>query len=374
MNLLPNLLHLTSLNNTMRLFSLLTFALLFSTLASAQQDTKTRKLSLSEANRLAQLPLKCLQQEYPNKLGQVLNDSLALQSPEALHPAFYGCFDWHSSVHGHWLLVRLLKEFPQMENAAAAREKLNRQLTAANIQQEIAFFRTKHNESFERTYGWAWVLKLQEELLTWEDPDAKKWAANLQPLSDMIVGKYIVFLPKLVYPIRSGEHINTAFGLTFAYDYAVLVHNDSLKTAIETKARIFYLNDKIYPLDYEPSGYDFLSGGLEEVDLMRRVLPKAEFQQWLKQFLPQLFKKNFKLEPGKVSDRTDGKLVHLDGLNFSRAWCLHGLAQSDKRFAHLEQIAEQHLAHSLPAIVDGDYMGEHWLASFAVLALLEMEK
>lgn len=346
-------------------------AILLSATAYTQQ---VPSLTPAEASRLAALPLKCLQQEYPNKPGQVLNDSTQLQSPRELHPAFYGCFDWHSSVHGHWLLVRLLKQFPELGQAAAIREKLDRQLTAANIRQEIAFFQTKHNESFERTYGWAWILKLQQELLTWNDADAQRWSANLQPLADTIAGKYATFLPKLVYPIRSGEHINTAFGLTFAYDYAVFTGNDSLKNSIGQKARAFYLDDVAYPLSYEPSGYDFLSGGLEEIDLMRRVLPKDEFERWLKRFLPQVFKKSFVLEPGKVSDRTDGKLVHLDGLNFSRAWCLYGLARSGKQFAHLRTIADQHLAHSLPAIVDGDYMGEHWLASFALLALLEREK
>jgi hypothetical protein len=350
-------------------FTLLIAAFLPASVLFAQKTI----LSEKKAGELAKLPLKCLQQEYPNKLGQVLNDSTQLKSPQELHPAFYGCFDWHSSVHGHWLLVRLLKDFPQMENAAEIRKKLDLQLTADNIQAEIAFFQTKHNESFERTYGWAWLLKLQQELQTWDDADGKEWAKNLQPLSDMIVGKYISFLPKLVYPIRSGEHINTAFGLTFAWDYALFVKNDSLKKIIDKKAREFYLPDANYPLNYEPSGYDFLSGGLEEMDLMRRILPKAEFELWLKKFLPQLYKKEFALAPGKVSDRTDGKLVHLDGLNFSRAWCLHGLATSDKKFTHLEKIAEAHLAHSLPAIVDGDYMGEHWLASFAVLALLTMK-
>lgn len=340
----------------------------------AQTSTKTRKLSEKEVTALAQLPFKCLQQEYPNKLQQVLNDSTQLLSPDELHPVFYGCFDWHSSVHGHWLLVRLLKEFPEMSIAAAIREKLDQQFTAEKVNTEIAFFQTKHNESFERTYGWAWLLKLQEELITWEDADAKRWSANLRPLSDMIVGKYCTFLPKLVYPIRSGEHINTAFGLTFAYDYAVLMKIDSLKSIIETKARAFYLNDKDYPLHYEPSGYDFLSGGLEEVDLMRRVLSKKEFAEWLKQFLPALYKKDFALAPGKVSDRSDGKLVHLDGLNFSRAWCLYGLARHDEQFAHLHAIADAHLMHSIPTIVDGEYMGEHWLASFAVLAMLERER
>lgn len=336
--------------------------------AYAQESSR---LTHEQASRLAQLPLKCLQQEYPNKLQQTLNDSSELHAPKELHPAFYGCFDWHSSVHGHWLLIRLLKEFPSLPEGPQIRVKLTAQLTAENIQREIIVFQTKNNTSFERTYGWAWLLKLQQELSSWEDRDAKKWAAALQPLSDHLVQSYITFLPKLVYPIRSGEHINTAFGLTFAWDYAVYTGNEILKSAIKEAAMRFYSPDKNYPLNFEPSGYDFLSGGLEEMDLMRRVLDKEAFEKWLKQFLPGLSKKTFQLAPGKVSDRTDGKLVHLDGLNFSRAWCLYGLAKSDPKYSHLKAIADQHVLHSLPSIVDGDYMGEHWLASFAVLALLE---
>lgn len=328
------------------------------------------ELTTEQAARLVALPLKCAQQEYPNKLGQVLNDSAALLSPATLHPAFYGCFDWHSSVHGHWLMVTILKQFPAIENATAIRNVLSEQLTAANIQTEIAFFSTKYNDSFERTYGWAWILKLQQELDTWDDALGKTCAENLRPLSHLICGKYYKFLPKLVYPIRSGEHINTAFGLTFAYDYAVHSSNDSLRQLITKRSIDFYQKDTHYPLSFEPSGYDFLSGALEEADLMRRVLPKAEFQQWLKAFLPELFSKKFHLEPGKVMDRTDGKLVHLDGLNFSRSWCLYHLGRSDKKLAHLTAIADLHLNTSLPNITDGDYMGEHWLASFAVLALL----
>lgn len=332
-----------------------------------------QELSLEQANRLAALPLKCLQQEYPYKLGQVLNDSTDLHTPQELHPAFYGCFDWHSSVHGHWLLVRILKQYPTIDRAAEIRNKLQENLTAANIETEIAYFQTKNNTSFERTYGWAWLLKLQQELLSWNDEQGNAWAKNLQPLADTLCKKYIAFLPKLQYPIRTGDHINTAFGLTFAYDYAVYTNNTALQTSIRERALAFYANDKKYPLTFEPSGYDFLSPGLEEADLMRRLLPKAEFESWLKQFLPGLFDKNMQLTPGKVGDRSDGHLVHLDGLNFSRAWCLYGLANSDKRFEHLRKIADTHVNYSLPSIVDGDYMGEHWLASFALLALLSRQ-
>lgn len=337
-----------------------------------QTETRNPELQLTEkqALRLSKLPLKCLQQEYPNKLGQVLNSTEELKSPKALHPTFYGCFDWHSSVHGHWLLIKLLKEFPKLENHKEIRSKLDQQLTAENISSELSFFKTKYNESFERTYGWAWLLKLQEELNTWEDPKAKQWAKNLQPLTDFIVSKYSSFLPKLVYPIRTGEHINTAFGLSFAFDYAKQSNNTVFLSLIKKRAKEFYFKDEHYPLHIEPSGYDFLSPTFEEIDLMRRVLAKEEFNKWISNFLPDLKKKDFNLAVGKVSDRTDGKLVHLDGLNFSRAWCLYGIAKSDKKYAHLGALADKHLAHSLPSIIDGDYMGEHWLASFALYAML----
>ncbi len=333
-------------------------------------------LTIKQAERLSSLPLKCIQQEYPNKLGQVLNKASEVKSPRQLHPAFYGCFDWHSSVHGHWLMIRLLKirllkKFPQLKNGKMIRKKLNQQLTAKNILCEIAFFKTKYNDSFERTYGWAWILKLHQELLTWDDKDAAKWAENLAPLADLITEKYVAFLPKLNYPIRSGEHINTAFGLTLAYDYAVLTQNNRLKDVIVKRSRFFFFGDRNSPLQYEPSGYDFLSPSLEEADLMRRVLSKGDFIIWFEKFLPEMNDPEFNWKPGKVSDRTDGKLVHLDGLNFSRAWCLYGIGHYDERYKHLIKIADQHLAYSLPSIVDGDYMGEHWLASFAVYALLE---
>ena len=339
---------------------------------SAQNDLQ---FTVEQAEHLAQLPLKCLQQEYPNKLGQVLNNEQELRSPSSLHPIFYGCFDWHSSVHGHWLLVALMKRFPDLPSSQAIREKLNEQFTVENVVEEMRFFETKYNESFERTYGWTWLLKLQLELDAWKDNDAQNWAMILRPYSELIVQKYKSYLPKLVYPIRTGEHINTAFGLTFAHDYAVAVKDSSFLELINKRSKDFYLKDKNYPLHIEPSGYDFLSPALEEADLMRRVLTSTEFRKWIKDFLPQLSKKNFDLEPGKVSDRTDGKLVHLDGLNFSRAWCLYGIAAVDpKRYGHLKVIAEQHIRHSLPSIVDGDYMGEHWLASFAVYALMEGKK
>jgi hypothetical protein len=306
-------------------------------------------------------------------LGQVLNNEKELMSPQELHPIFYGCFDWHSSVHGHWLLIAISKKYGnQLPNYDSIRAILNEQFNAEKIEKEIDFFRTKFNDSFERTYGWAWMLKLQLELDTWEDPMAQNWSLTLRPLTNMIVEKYKIYLPKLNYPIRTGEHVNTAFGLCFAFDYALNKNDTSFIHLIGNRAKEFYLMDSKYPLRFEPSGYDFLSPALEEADLMRRVLDEDEFQQWITRFLPELRKKHFQLEPGKVSDRSDGKLVHLDGLNFSRAWCLLGIAESNKRFAHLTKVAENHIRYSLPSITDGDYMGEHWLASFAVYALLNL--
>lgn len=336
---------------------------------SAVESVSTAILTSAQAHRLAQLPLNCIQTEYPNKPGQTLGSKEDIQEPHLLHPAFYGCFDWHSAVHGHWSLVKLLKMFPDMEEANRIREMLAANISKKNIEQEVAYFEGEHNRSYERTYGWAWLLKLSEELSSWEDPLGAELAQNLRPLSEKIVMNYMEFLPNLVYPIRVGEHTNTAFGLAFAWDYAVSNGIDSLQALIREKSLAFYLDDRNCPLDWEPGGFDFLSPCLEEIDLMRRVLDEDEFRDWIAGFAPQLLSHNFSLAPGEVSDRTDGKLVHLDGLNFSRAWVLYGLADQYPDFQHLNQIAYQHIEYSLPALVDGNYEGEHWLGTFAIYAL-----
>lgn len=343
--------------------------------ACKQQDNtaiKTEvplKLNIKEANNLAKLPLACMQTEYPNKLNQVIGSKEDLGEPSKLHPAFYGCFDWHSAVHGHWSLVKLLKDYPDIKGKNVIEYKLEENISAKNILEEVKYFKGKHNYSYERTYGWAWLLKLAEELHTWDSPLAKRLEKNLQPLTDLIVQRYIEFLPKLNYPIRVGEHTNTAFGLTFAWDYAKTVDNKDLKNLIEKRAKDFYLNDINCPLNWEPSGYDFLSPCFEEINLMRRVLNKNEFKSWIDKFLPELIKPTFKLQPGIVSDRTDGKLVHLDGLNFSRAWVLYGLAKQYPEYKHLINIANEHVKHSLPNLVGDSYEGGHWLGSFAIYAL-----
>ena len=325
--------------------------------------------TLSEANKLIELPLACVTKEYPNKLGQTIGSDDDLLPPRELHPVFYGCFDWHSAVHGYWSMVTLLKRFPDMEKAAEVRDILQATITKENIIEEVAYFKGKHNRSFERTYGWAWLLKLAEVLHEWDDPMARELITNLQPLTDIIVDKYLEFLPKLVYPIRVGEHTNTAFGLTFAYDYAIAVNHEELRSLIDKRAREFYLLDRNCPIGWEPSGYDFLSPCLEEIDIMRRVLPSKKFEDWLQTFMPEIKERLFSIPVGEVSDRTDGKLVHLDGLNFSRAWVLYGLANQFPELDHLKGVAHRHLAYSYPNLVADSYEGGHWLGSFVIQAL-----
>lgn len=325
--------------------------------------------SLEEANKLLALPLHCVGTKYPYKPSGTLQNKADLKEPIVLHPIFYGCFDWHSAVHGYWSMVRLLKQFPEMENAEAARKILNERITPENVAIEVAYFEKPSNKTFERTYGWAWLLKLSEELHTWNDPFANQLAQNLQPLTDVIVLRFKDFLPKLNYPIRVGEHTNTAFGLTLAFDYAVATQDFELRNLIEKRARDFYFKDESCPINWEPSGSDFLSPCLEEVDIMRRILPKNEFLAWMKAFMPQLAMKDYHLKVGEVSDRTDGKLVHLDGLNFSRAWVFYGLATEFPEYKHLQNLANEHVAYSYKNLVGDSYEGGHWLGSFAIYAL-----
>jgi hypothetical protein len=328
-------------------------------------------LDLDQANALVELPLHCITQEYPNKLGQVIGSSADLKTPLELRPAFYGCFDWHSAVHGHWSLVELVNKFPDINHKEAILTTLEEHLTTENIAVELAFFHDKNNTSFERTYGWAWLLKLAESLHFADEPRLKALEAKLQPLTDLMVERYIEFLPKLLYPIRVGEHSNTAFGLSLAYDYAVSLKNDRLRDAIVSRAKDYYSQDEDCPITWEPSGYDFLSPCLEEAYLMSKILDTSAFEAWVAQFLPELQHKDFALAPAQVSDRTDGKLVHLDGLNFSRAWCLRGIAQKSDKYGHLIAIANQHIAYSLPNLVSDSYEGGHWLGTFAIYSMIE---
>lgn len=339
------------------------------------QTMKLTSLNEKQASHFARLALKCVGREYPNKPEHVVNTSADVKSPKALHPAFYGCYDWHSSVHGHWMLVRLLKTFPTLLQEKEIRSALNSNLTEANIEAEVAYMKQPNRQSFERTYGWAWLLKLAEELQGWEDADGKVWATNLQPLADLIAKAYITFLPKQTYPIRTGVHPNTAFGLAFALDYAKAVDHAKLRDLLIERSRKYFAADKNYPGGWEPGGEDFFSAALMEADLMRRVMSQVEFSAWFHRFLPTLSSGKLAslLEPAIVTDRSDPKLVHLDGLNLSRAWCMRSIAEAlpgrDPARAVLIASAQKHANAALAHIASGDYAGEHWLASFAVFLL-----
>lgn len=327
-------------------------------------------LTKEQAGQIFSLPVHCLEVEYPNKLGQVLGSDADLKSPKALRPIFYGCFDWHSSVHGYWSIVELMQAFPELDADGSVRETLSRHITPENVAVELSFFQDPNNLSFERTYGWAWLFKLQESLRGWEDADAARWADNLQPLVDLLVDRYQEYLPKLVFPIRTGQHDNSAFGLSLSLDYARSVGDVAFDAVIVDHAKRLFGDDKNYDLAYEPSGYDFLSPGFEEAYLMRKVLDSKEYGQWLKGFLPGIYSAGFRVEPAEVLDRTDGKLVHLDGLNYSRAACLYGIASGLPELAHLRPLANEHIAFSLPNLsAQDDYMGSHWLGTFALYAL-----
>jgi hypothetical protein len=333
------------------------------------------KMNQEQASLFARLALKGLQKEYPNKPADVLNGETDILGPRSMHPAFYGCFDWHSSVHGHWMLVRLLRQFPDLPEKKQIRTALAENLTAKNLQAEADYFARPNTQSFERPYGWAWLLKLAAELHDWDDPDGKEWSKNLKPLADIIAARYVSYFPKQTYPIRGGVHPNTAFGLSFAFDYAVAVGDKPLRELVEERSRTYYLKDAAVPAAWEPDGADFFSPSLLEADLMRRVLPEADFRNWLQRFLPDLAKGEPRslLEPAKVTDRSDPQIVHLDGLNLSRAWCMRSIAaalpKDDPARKVLTEAANRHAEAALRHVASGDYAGEHWLASFAVYFL-----
>lgn len=356
---------------------------LFASVSTTAQMNRSKSSDISltqaQASHFAQLALKCISKEYPNKPEHVLNDSGDVQSPKTLHPAFYGCYDWHSSVHGHWMLVRLLRMFPDLPEAKEIRKAIDTNLSAKNILDEVAYLKEKNRQSFERTYGWAWLLKLAEETSLSNDADAKRWSNDLKPLVDALINAYVLFLPKQTYPIRTGVHPNTAFGLAFAYDYAKSAGNENLASLISERSRTYFAKDANYPAGWEPGGEDFFSPALTEADLVRRVMTAPEFRRWFHRFLPELAAGVPKtlLRPATVTDRSDPKLVHLDGLNLSRAWCMRSIAASlpanDPARKALAKSAQLHATDALAHVASGDYAGEHWLASFAVYLLATPE-
>ena len=335
-------------------------------------DPSALGFDASASERFAKLALACVHKEYPNKISHVLNGDNDVAPPRKLTPAFCGCYDWHSSVHGHWLLVRLLRTFPDASFASAARNALRTSLSSENLKREAAYLRGEGRASFERPYGLSWLLQLCAELREWDDPQAREMLRNLKPLEDAAVERLRTWLPKLSHPVRVGEHDQTAFALGLILDYARGKNDEGLTKLAADSARKFFLADRNCPLTYEPSGEDFLSPCLGEADVMRRVLPQAEFAKWLTQFLPQIPNTaTADWLPVVISpDPSDPKLAHLDGLNLSRSWMLEGILSAlpadDPRRLALTSAAEALRRSGLTAVTGEHYEGGHWLGSFAV--------
>ncbi len=332
--------------------------LLLSTTPPADFDVAT-------AERFAKLALACVHKEYPNKLAHVLSGPKDVRAPSQLTPAFYGCYDWHSSVHGHWLLARLARMFPDATFAAAARKALRKSLSAKNLAAELTYFEGPGRLSFERPYGLAWLLQLAAELREWDSPEARAWVKSLEPLERAAAARITAWLPKLNKPIRVGEHDQTAFAFGLIFDWARVARDEAMLTLLRERVAKYYEADKACPLSWEPNGQDFLSPCLAEADLLRRVLPQERYAKWLTEFFP-----SFSLTPAEVSDRSDPKLAHLDGLNLSRAWMLEGIASAlptgDSRREAFERAAKAHREAGLMAVTGEHYEGGHWLGSFAV--------
>ncbi len=332
---------------------------------------------IGTAERFAALALACVRKEYPNKIAHVLNSPADVQPPRELTPAFFGCYDWHSAVHGHWLLARLARRFPGTDLASKAREALATSLTPAKLAVELRYLEGTGRASFERPYGLAWLLQLAAKLHERQDPAARAWAEALQPLERAAVGRLGDWLPKLTRPVRIGEHAQSAFALGLVLDWARGRRESAAESLVVARTRDFYGADRDCPLSYEPSGEDFLSPCLAEADLMRRLLPPKEYASWLGRFLPRLPKADSAawLEPGIVTDPSDGKLAHLDGLNLSRAWMLEGIAAglpaTDRRRPALLAAAARHRQAGLEHVTGAHYEGGHWLGTFAVYLVTE---
>ena len=345
--------------------------LILATAVVLSLPTSAETLPTGTAARLAELALQCVHKEYPNKIAHVMDSDADAQPPRKLTPAFFGCYDWHSAVHGHWLLARLTRLHPDAPFAARARVALAKSLTAENLTVEAAYLGRKGRETFERPYGLAWLLTLARELREWDDPQARAWAAALAPLERAAVARLEGWLPKLAYPIREGEHDQTAFAFGLILDWARGAGDRATEDLVVSRTRGLYSSDRDCPIGYEPSGQDFLPPCLAEADLMRRVLAPAEFAPWLSAFLPRIPRSGSGewLPVGVVTDRADGKLAHLDGLNLSRAWMLEGIAsglpEDDPRIPALRAAALRHRSAGLSAVTGEHYAGGHWLGTFA---------
>ena len=353
----------------------LVFAVMAVLSGNAAESASAPGVDMEQASHFARMSLAGLDREYPNKPNELLTGPADLKTPRELHPAFWGHFDWHSSVHAHWMLLRMLRLHPELPEAADIRARVGAHLTAENLLAEAAYFEPRHNQSFERMYGWAWLLRLAQELRGFDDPDARAWAANLRPLEERIVALTEGYLPRLTYPVRSGIHPDTAWALAQMIDYARATGNTAFEELLLQRAKDYYGKDADYPTTFEPSGQDFFSPGLNVADLMRRVLKPKAYSSWLNRFAPGLRRARLGAwaTPAVVSDLEDPQIVHLVGLNLSRASAMQGIASAldprDRRRRNLEQAMQAHAAVGLPLVSSGHYEGEHWLASFAVYYL-----
>ena len=328
-------------------------------------------------SRFARLALDCVHREYPNKIMHTLASDADIAPPRELTPAFYGCFDWHSSVHGHWLLARLIRRYPRENFVAEARAALSQSLAKENMEAEVRYVSGAGRGTFERPYGLAWLLQLAAELRAWNDREARLWSKALEPLETVAAERIAEWLPKLTYPIRTGEHSQTAFAFGLILDWARTAGNAEMATLLERRSLELYRGDRGCPLGYEPGGQDFLSPCLAEADLMRRILPPEKFALWLADFMPSIPENGSPdwLPAAQVSDRADGKIAHLDGLNLSRAWMLEGIAaglpEDDARRVSLGAAARIHREAGLAAVTGQHYEGGHWLGSFAVYLITQ---
>jgi hypothetical protein len=346
------------------------FALIFlvSSYSGLTQTNGIQPFNIETARRFAKLAHSCISTEYANHISHTMQNANDVGTPAQLHPAFYGCYDWHSSVHGHWLLVKILKQFADFPERDSIIASIDKNITVENIAREVNYFQQPGRASFERPYGWGWLLKLSAELAEWDDPVGERWYIVLKPLAEEIVQQYNKYLPGLNYPLRRGVHANTALGLSFALDYARISGDSTFESLLVERSRFYFLNDQNIPAEWEPEGDDFLSPSLMVADLMRRVLSPVEFKLWFGKFMPD-FPSNL-AHPALVTAREDPTGVHLDGLNLSRAWCMFEISKAlgpeNKMSKKLKAAAFEHAASALPNVITENYLGTHWLATFAV--------
>jgi len=364
---------LSALHPSLRLSICITLILTTTLPIFAQEKTPTTSppSDLATVTRFAEMALECVHREYPNKISHVMQGDDDAKPPRELTPIFFGCFDWHSAVHGHWMLVRLIQLYPDAPFAERARAALAKSFTAKKVAAEVAYFQTEGRKSFERPYGLAWLLQLSAELHQWEDADAQRWVETLRPLEEIVVKRLTSWLPKLSHPVRCGTHSQTAFALGLIHDWAEVRGSREVLQLVNERARHYYLRDRGANLAFEPSGHDFLSPAIAEADVMRRILSPVEFAAWLGAFLPGLPVDGSTdwLPVAVVTDRSDGHLVHLDGLNLSRAWMLEGIAaglpEGDPRLPGIRTVAKTHRDAGIAALNEQSYEGGHWLGSYA---------